>query len=675
MATVAQVPLPSERAQAGPTGPVSVNAPAEAFGANVVGEGLEKLGQTSQQVSDQLAQRAQQLQGLTNKAHADDASSGYMVDGYSQLDRFREELPAAIAKGSDPIALAHEFSTSLESQRQKTAVGLGNLAAQDMFNQDSRRVQAYIVSQANSAALTGQKDFIVKSNTSAVKAQQQLIGDNFANPYQIMAGAMAIRQHYAAIGTTLGWTFDEEDFQTRVAVSAALKPVILHTAASNAIAADKMVTEYGDKKLLLPEDEAALHGALLNPVKAQGAAQISNALIGNVSLAPSGGGVGLSPASVSQAFPGATMTSGLRSPEHNAAVGGVANSHHLEGTTAAPGAMDFVPPKGMSMGDFATNLSLQFPGHAILNEGDHVHITATSGGHAIAMGAASANPITTLEARLPSILQHADQQSAAFAAAHNIDPDEMKQAVEAKVESEYNRVKFAYVGQNAATQSNLLALIEGGPDGSGPQVNSADQLFTFPGAVDAYKQLQPQQQQALGRAMNANANEYSTPRILNRAELVGKMQDPAGFAATDLSKYDLTRNDYKFFLGKQQEAVAKGQLQTVMDKEATAALHSPSAVAAASRLGWTVDNPDYLRFSGALAGEVEARHAHNPGGKLSTKDYDQMVANLFANGGKFAGVPNDDLAKRISTLYSQSNGGKAIAPRQLAEAYYHLKGR
>lgn len=63
------------------------------------------------------------------------------------------------------------------------------------------------------------------------------------------------------------------------------------------------------------------------------------------------------------------MTSGRRTAEGNAAVGGVGNSYHLTGDAA-----DFVPAKGQSMTDLAAEARQQWPGAKVINEGDHVHV-------------------------------------------------------------------------------------------------------------------------------------------------------------------------------------------------------------------------------------------------------------------------------------------------------------
>lgn len=66
---------------------------------------------------------------------------------------------------------------------------------------------------------------------------------------------------------------------------------------------------------------------------------------------------------------GARMTSGTRTPEHNAEVGGVANSYHLTGHAA-----DLVPPAGMTMAQLETEARQRMPGARVINEGTHVHV-------------------------------------------------------------------------------------------------------------------------------------------------------------------------------------------------------------------------------------------------------------------------------------------------------------
>lgn len=76
-----------------------------------------------------------------------------------------------------------------------------------------------------------------------------------------------------------------------------------------------------------------------------------------------------------QLISGAQVTSTYRTPERNAAVGGVANSYHTRrGIDGKPLAVDSVPPPGMSMSLYAAQLQRRNPNYQVINEGDHVHM-------------------------------------------------------------------------------------------------------------------------------------------------------------------------------------------------------------------------------------------------------------------------------------------------------------
>lgn len=71
---------------------------------------------------------------------------------------------------------------------------------------------------------------------------------------------------------------------------------------------------------------------------------------------------------VQQLFPGVRITSGRRSPQDNARVGGSRTSFHLQDR-----ALDLVPPPGMTMAQLADQARRN--GFRALNEGDHIHIS------------------------------------------------------------------------------------------------------------------------------------------------------------------------------------------------------------------------------------------------------------------------------------------------------------
>lgn len=86
---------------------------------------------------------------------------------------------------------------------------------------------------------------------------------------------------------------------------------------------------------------------------------------------------------------GATVTSGLRSPEHNAEVGGVPNSRHLTDQ-----ARDLVPPHGMTLAQLGDQVRQHVPGAKVIVENDHVHVQW--GGAPAATAAHPGDPVGTL---------------------------------------------------------------------------------------------------------------------------------------------------------------------------------------------------------------------------------------------------------------------------------------
>lgn len=127
--------------------------------------------------------------------------------------------------------------------------------------------------------------------------------------------------------------------------------------------------------------------AMLGHVNPSQFMQVGSDATGHQVIQTRGMGAGTAPAgaptgqqieqAVSQIVPGAQVTSGARSPEHNREVGGVANSFHLTDQ-----ARDYVPPHGTSTAEFAATLKAKMPGFDVIDEGSHVHIEPSSRGAA-----------------------------------------------------------------------------------------------------------------------------------------------------------------------------------------------------------------------------------------------------------------------------------------------------
>jgi len=92
--------------------------------------------------------------------------------------------------------------------------------------------------------------------------------------------------------------------------------------------------------------------------------------------APLGGNHFADFSALSQEFPSATMTSGVRSAERNAQVGGQPNSQHLSGTAA-----DYVVPANQKPAFLSRVRQL---GYQAIDEGDHIHVQRSRGGTGVA---------------------------------------------------------------------------------------------------------------------------------------------------------------------------------------------------------------------------------------------------------------------------------------------------
>ena len=73
-------------------------------------------------------------------------------------------------------------------------------------------------------------------------------------------------------------------------------------------------------------------------------------------------------------IPGVTVTSGKRTPQRNAEVGGVPNSQHIAGT-----AIDILPPRGMTPAQVKAGFAARGVDVDVIDEGDHYHIQGARG--------------------------------------------------------------------------------------------------------------------------------------------------------------------------------------------------------------------------------------------------------------------------------------------------------
>lgn len=150
--------------------PLGISPPPDAFGANVAGEGLQKVGAATEQISDTFAKRAEVLQNLNNKAASDEAWQKYTTGVYGYADQWKESNQRDKAATNLPGAYK-----TLEDMRQEAAAALPNPEAKAMFDADSRRQFANVATSLSSFAGQQQKQWHNEVAAGAINTASNLI--------------------------------------------------------------------------------------------------------------------------------------------------------------------------------------------------------------------------------------------------------------------------------------------------------------------------------------------------------------------------------------------------------------------------------------------------------------------------------------------------------------------
>lgn len=155
-------------------------------------------------------------------------------------------------------------------------------------------------------------------------------------------------------------------------------------------------------------------------------------------------------AGVSQAAPDAAVTSGFRTPQDNARVGGVPNSRHMSGQ-----AVDLVPRPGETMAQLYTRVA-QAPGVKAINEGDHVHVQqgGASAGRPVIPGSAP----KPKESTVPAGYRLKPDGTLTYIPGGPADPAQA--ADKAPTEGQTKAVSFAYRTQQA--NQRMTGLVDRG---------------------------------------------------------------------------------------------------------------------------------------------------------------------------------------------------------------------
>jgi hypothetical protein len=525
-----QATLPNQQQDVGGLPSIHSPSPETMFGA--LGEGMQALGKSTGQLSDVYAQHALAVASLNNKAMSDVAYTGYLDQAGKMEADFQEA-----SKNVDPSTAQQRYTDyvgQLEQLRQKYRGTLGNMMAQSTFDQDSRRMQGYMIMNGSKTIATGvssyrreafegtQKTLAAQAAASSDPSQQEDIKQQAVNAV-------------VAYGHTQGLpdeALQAASMQTTSAIDVSIIDQRMKTDPEGA-----MTYFQQHKAEMTPEHQGALQEQLTGALTLHGAmyaAQAGMSVAGSAvssstaaAAAPPSGPLnsrGLTApmasleAGILRDFPNTRPTSEGRTNAQSVAVNGFAGDPHTQGR-----AVDFHIPAGVSGPEFAAQIKAKYPQATVLYEGPnaanstapHVHVQLGAAGVKGANGYLPGTPGANLDAiqgNAQQIFAATDAAANTYAEKWGLDPVMVRYQAEQKAESDMNRQEYQFRQVEDASRSNLLqALTTPGANGEPP--GDLQTLFRTDHSLQGdFNNLTGSDRRMVQNALRGNQNALTAPR-------------------------------------------------------------------------------------------------------------------------------------------------------------------
>lgn len=632
MADETGLTVPDARPSIGGAPTLQVRAPPEAFGAVAAGQSLKQAAQSVQQGSEAVFAYAKTFQDLNNKAASDTAGSEFAFEARKAFDTWSLANPGAkaLTPNANGVTPMDEFGNQLIQMRSDIAAkhGLSRMAS-SMYDDQTRRLQALVLGDADSYARTQQHGYWVSASKAAIENYKNQIAArptdmNFIEGVTKQIAAEALHQQVLT-----GAPDQEVQNQILDETSAALKVNVANLGTHDPLAADSLLKQYEAKGWISPRDKEELDRTLHSPMAAQIAAQSVDSAYGSVSGAAGD--------------PDATLRAIMHSESGGRNVINYKEARGEKGFTASgyyqitnPTWEQFAGPEVLAQYKRAINAPFEVQTavakRILAARGTEPWSASKAGwGPAVAAlgagaSATGADRITQIETNLPGIQAQAVQTSSALATEHGIDQSEMEQHVIAASQARYSHEKFTYGQEQSATLASIYSAMETAGPNQGP-VSSLNDLYRIPGMQQAVASLTPQDRFQVEQRIGAYANMDTYERRSNMLSLLG--MTPQEFVNQNLAQYDLRRTD-AIALAKKQITV-RNELQKGGDptqKWLRAALANPNI-----KINIPQNNQDALKYVGALTTELEDWQAANPGKSPTLNDYNAIGQNLIRQTG------------------------------------------
>lgn len=296
---------------------------------------------------------------------------------------------------------------------------------------------------------------------------------------------------------------------------------------------------YQENKDSIPPEAQAKLGAWLQPrVRGAQAHTVADNIVAGANGAyqsglSGGNNTGASvEASIKGVIPGVTFTSGQRTPEQNAAVGGVTNSAHLQDR-----ARDLVPPPGMTLDDAADKIRAANPGLKVVVEaagaahstGPHIHVEWPASHQAQLSGTKTfQSQADFYEEHYDDLLQKSDAEAERLYPGDQVYADQQRARVQQRLDGAIHAQARAY----KADADTVYGALNGSGHGSPPQ--SLEELRAIPGVGPALDRMwvnTPQAASHIENMVTANASgpaaSYGADFYTTLRSVLAPTNDPA----------------------------------------------------------------------------------------------------------------------------------------------------
>lgn len=243
-----QAPLsPVVDSTSGGTPNVGLAVPVEAFG-GAVGHALSSLSDQVHRSSDQLWQRAVEMQNLENETNAKRADTEYMTKA-GMLHAEFSSLEGLSAKQAYP-----KYIKDLQDSRTQIRNGLSNPMAQKMYDASSMNFMGRSIFNGAGHAATQAKVASINASKARVQSLTDTIGSDPYDEEGFQRSTSAIKAETKSQGVQSGWSEDQIKATTDTNISSAAATRITSLARSDPFAAQSMYDNALKIKALNPVD-------------------------------------------------------------------------------------------------------------------------------------------------------------------------------------------------------------------------------------------------------------------------------------------------------------------------------------------------------------------------------------------------------------------------------------